>query len=133
MKAKITNVTFKKEYESKYGMMYGFSVEYDGKSAYYSSKKKDQTKFVKGQEAEFTEEQRKNEKGKEYTVIKPIYAMGNSNFGKQLKREQSKYSGFATSYVKDLIIAGKLEMKDWESASKKIALFMVNLDKEIEK
>jgi len=132
MKAKITNVTFKKEYESKFGTMYGFNVEYDGKSAYYSSKKKDQNKFVKGQEVEFTEEKRKNDKG-EYLIVKPIYEGGNSNFGRQLKREQSKYSGFAVSYVKDLIIAGKLEMKDWESASKKICMFMVNLDKEIEK
>lgn len=131
MKAVITNVTFKKEYDSKFGKMYGFSVEYDGKSAYYSSKKKDQTKFVKGQEAEFTEEKRSGDNG-EYLVVKPIYAGGNSNFGKQLKREQSKYSGFAVSYVKDLIIADKLKISDWESASKKIFQFMVDLDKSIE-
>ena len=132
MKAVITKVTFKKEYDSKYGKMYGFSIEYDDKSAYYSSKKREQTKFIEGQEVEFTEETRKGDKG-EYLVVKPVYEVGNSNFGKQLKREQSKYSGFAVSYVKDLIIADKIDIKDWESASKKICMFMVNLDKDIEK
>jgi len=131
MKAKITKVTFKKEYESKYGTMYGFSIEYDGKSAYYSSKKREQNKFIEGSEAEFTEEKRKGESG-EYLVIKPVYSGGNSNFGRQLKREQSKYSGFAVSYVKDLIIAGVIKIDQWESASEKIFNFMVDLDKSIE-
>lgn len=134
MKAKITKVEFKKEYQDKWGTKYEFIVEYDGKSAHYSSKSKDQKKFITGQEAEFSEEKRTWNDGTPYLIIKPAYTPGgNSNYGKQLKREQSKYSGFAVSYVKDLIIEGKIPIDQWESASKKIALFMVNLDKEIEK
>jgi len=133
MKAKITKVTFIKEYDTKHGKMFLHKIEFDGKEALYSSKKKEQTKFVPEQETEFSEESRTNKDNKEFLVIKPIYAnAGNSNYGRQLKREQSKYSGFAVSYVKDLIIAEKIPMDQWESASKKIFNFMVALDKSIE-
>ena len=133
MKAKITKVKFIKEYETKHGVMFLHSIEFDGKEALYSSKKKDQNKFTEGQEAEFSEEKRTNKEGKAFLIIKPVYAnAGNSNYGRQLKREQSKYSGFAVSYVKDLIIAEKIPIDQWESASKKIFNFMVALDKSIE-
>jgi hypothetical protein len=134
MKAKITKVEFVKTYDTKHGEMFLHRVEYDGKEALYSSKKKDQNKFTAGQEAEFNEEKRTNKAGTGFLVIKPVYAQGgNSNYGRQLKREQSKYSGFAVSYVKDLIIAGKIDIGQWKDASKDICMFMVNLDKEIEK
>jgi len=103
MKAIIKSVTFKKEYESKYGTLFGFIVRYDDKSAYYSSKSKDQKKFVEGQEAEFTEETRTGNNG-DYLVIKPATNFQQSNYGKAVKREQSKYSGFAMSYAKDLVV-----------------------------
>ena len=133
MKAKITKVKFDKEYTDKYGVKFKFTIGYDGKEGYYSSKSKDQKKFIEGQEAEFTEEKRTWSDGRPYIIIKPVYAnAGNSNYGRQLKREQSKYSGFAVSYVKDLIIAEKIPIDQWESASKKIFNFMVALDKSIE-
>lgn len=132
MKALITNVSFVKEYESKFGPLFSFKIEYDGKTAYYSAKSKDQNKFVKGQECEFTEEKRTGQNG-EYFIVKPVGKNPyNSNFGKALQREQSKYSGFAVSYVKDLIIAGHIKIEDWEKASKKIFSFMVELDKSIQ-
>lgn len=132
MKAIITNVTFAKEFESKFGPLFSFKVEYDGKSAYYSSKKKEQDKFVKGKECEFTEEKRTGKNG-EYFIVKPVGKNPyNSNFGKALQREQSKYSGFAVSYVKDLIISGHIDIKQWKSASKDIFNFMVDLDKSIQ-
>ena len=96
--------------------------------SFYSSKKKEQTYFKIGEEAEFTEEFKESKQGP-YTVLKPIRQGTFSNYNKNVKREQSRYSGFAVSYVKDLIIADKLEMKQWESASKKIFNFMVELDK----
>ena len=108
MKAIIKNVKFNKEYQGKFGTLYGFTIKYDDKKAYYSSQSRDQKKFIEGKEAEFTEEKMKNDKG-EYLIIKPIYNQRQSNFGKALKREQSKYSGFAMSYAKDLLIAGKIE------------------------
>ena len=111
MKAIIKKVTFRKEYESKFGTLYGFQVEYDDKKAYYSAKKKEQDKFVEGVEAEFTEETRTGKNG-EYLVVKPIFTKGASNFGRALKREQSKYSGFAMSYAKDLVVAGKIPLTE---------------------
>ena len=144
MKAKITKVTFNKEYESNFGTLFGFIVEYDGKSAYYSSKTKDQKKFIVGQEAEFTEEVRKGDKGNEYIIIKPVYAgKGQSNYGKALSREQSRYSGFSDSYVKDLLISGIIKpevtttdedhndivMITWKKRAMEIFEHMVELDK----
>lgn len=64
--------------------------------------------------------------------MKPVKSAQFSNFGRQLKKEQSRYSGFATSYVKDLIISGHIKIDDWEKASKKIFTFMVELDKTLD-
>ena len=133
MKAIIKTVKFNKEYESKFGTLFGFTITYDDKKAYYSSKKKDQNKFIEGQEAEFTEETKTNTKG-EYLVIKPIYlqGQGQSNFGKNLKREQSKYSGFALAYAKDLVVAGKIETIDAMYAeAQNMVDWMVTADNEL--
>jgi len=128
MKVLITKVTFKEEREGRFGKQFNFEIEYDGKKAYYTSKSKDQTKFVEGQECEFNEEKRKSKKGNDYFVVKAIYQQNNSQYGKALAREQSKYAGFSASYVKDLIVAGKIDIKDWEAASTKIFKHMVELD-----
>jgi hypothetical protein len=133
MKATITSVIFSKEYESKFGTMYLHKVQYDGKTAFYSSKTKDQTFFKKGEDAEFTEEIKQGNNG-DFITIKPVRDSfkGNSNYGKALKREQSKYSGFAVSYAKDLVIAGKLEFEELAVYSTVLFDLMVSLDKSIE-
>lgn len=131
MKAVIKKTEFHKEFDSKFGTLYSHKVWYDDKLAFYSSKSKNQNKFVPGKEAEFTEETIETKRGP-MVKIKPMVAGGQSNFGKALKREQSRYTTMGASYVKDLIIAGKLDIKDWEKATEKIVKFMFNLDKEIE-
>ena len=134
MKAIITKVTYKDEREGKFGKMYNFKIEYDNKIAYYTSKSKEQKKFIEGQECEFAEETRTSKKGTDYFVVKPIYQQSfKSNYGKALLREQSKYAGFSASYVKDLIVAGILPIDKWESASEKIFKHMVDLDASINK
>lgn len=132
MKAIIKEVTYKNEFEGKFGTLHSFKVSYDDKVGFYNSKSKDQKKFVKGQEAEFTEEKRNSGKG-DFYIIKPMVKDFNksSSYGKALQREQSKYSGFAVSYVKDLIIADKLPLSLWQDSAEKIALFMAELDKKI--
>jgi hypothetical protein len=151
MKAIIKEVTFSKEGENKFGKFYSFKVKYDEKQAFYNSKDKDQKKFIAGQEAEFTEEEKtytdKNTGNPgSYWVIKPIQQNKQSNFGKALKKEQSKYSGFADSYVKDLLIAGiikpekteqdksdnDLAMNTWKKRSFEIFEHMVSIDKTLE-
>lgn len=150
MKSLITDVIFKKETEGKFGKQFQFEVQYDGKRAYYTSKYKDQKNFIKGQECEFTEEEKTfvNKEGKEikYRVIKPPMKQRGSNFGKALTKEQSRYSGFSESYVKDLLACGLLKpeltsveeehndivIMTWKRRSFEIFEHMVELDKQLE-
>jgi hypothetical protein len=150
MKAKIIEVTFSKEGENKFGKFYSFKVKYDEKLAFYNSKYKDQKNFIAGQDAEFTEEQKtftdKNGNPASYWIIKPIQQNKQSNFGKALKKEQSKYSGFSDSYVKDLLIAGIIKpekteedetnndivMLTWKKRAFDIFNHMVEIDKTLE-
>lgn len=136
MKALIKDVKFQKEYESKFGTMYSFLVSYNDKKGFYNSKSKEQTQFIKGQEAEFTEETKtyttKDGKESSIIVIKPPQGQRQSNFGKALKKEQSKYSGFAVSYAKDLVVAGKLERSELGDYAWILFDLMVEMDKTIE-
>lgn len=137
MKAIIQDVTFSKEWKSKYGTMYSFRVKYNDKVALYNSKYKDQKKFIADQEAEFTEETKTyNDKQtgeqKNYTVIKPPTQNRQSNFGKALTREKSKYSGFAVSYAKDLVVAGRLPFEDLATEAWILFELMVEMDKTLE-
>ena len=132
MKAIITNAEFVKEYPNKKfgGVLYQHKIQYDGKTASYSSKSQNQNKFVKGQEVEFTEEERNGNNGT-YLIIKPMMAQGSSNFGRQVKREQSKYSGFAMSYAKDLVVNDKIAIDQMSAYAELMCKWMVDKDKEM--
>ena len=137
MKSIINEVIFKKEIDGKFGKLYSFNIKYDDKVAIYRSKYKDQKKFIPGEEAEFTEEtqtytDQKTGELREYFVIKPVLQQRQSNFGKALKKEQSRYSGFAVSYAKDLVVAGRLPFDDLTAYSTVLFEHMVELDKSIE-
>lgn len=131
MKAVITATRFIKQYESRYGDMFLHSVSYDGKEALYSSKSEDQNKFVPGEEVEFTETLKTNKRGEEYITIKPI-VQGTGNFSKSMKREQSKYSGFAMAYAKDLVVADKITLDKMYQYTESMFFKMVDLDKTLE-
>ena len=131
MKAVIQDVKFIKSFDSKYGTLYSFKVTYEGREAYYNSKSKDQTKFIAGQEVEFTEEVKEGKKG-DYLFVKPINPNKQSNYGKALKKEQTRYSGFAVSYAKDLVVAGRLPFEELTAYSTVLFEHMVELDKSIE-
>lgn len=136
MKAIIKNVVFSKEGESKFGKYYSFKVSYNDKVGIYYAKSKDQTDFVKDKEAEFSETESSYRDGQgnehKYIIIKPPSKNKQSNFGKALKKEQSKYSGFAVSYSKDLVVAGKLELTDLAAHAWTLFELMVEMDKSIE-
>lgn len=132
MKAIIKSINFNKEVDTKFGTMFQYYVSYDDKHASFICKAKDKYPFKIDEENEFIETEREYN-GKIYYNIKAVQQnKGYSNYSRSVKKEQSKYSGFAVSYVKDLIIAGEIKIKDWETASKKIFDFMVELDKEAE-
>jgi hypothetical protein len=122
MRAKIESVEFTKEYTNDYGTFYNFKVTYNGKTGFYTSKKREQTKFIKGQECEFEEKPQKKD-GNEWIKLVPET--------KQFFQGKSKpvqYASFAVSYVKDLIIADKLEYKDLEESATEIFNLMKKLD-----
>jgi len=131
MKALILSTEFVKEYESKFGTLYLHKIKYDEKTAFYNSKKKEQTYFIPNKEAEFTEELKTGERG-EYIIIKPVTQNKQSNFGKALKKEQSRYSGFAVSYVKDLIVSGRVQLSDFETEAWRLFDLMVEMDKTLD-
>jgi hypothetical protein len=137
MKAIITEVTFQKEWDSQYGKMYNFKVKYDNEVALFSSKYKDQKKFIPGQEAEFTEEvktyiDKQTKEEKTYKVIKPVSQNKNSNFGKALNKEKSRYSGFAVSYAKDLVVGGRVQLSELPEYAWILFNLMVEMDKTLE-
>jgi hypothetical protein len=131
MKELITDVKFVKEYDSKFGKLFSFKVSYAGRTAFYSSKTMEQTKFVAGNEAEFTEETKTSDKGT-YLVIKPPIQNKQSNFGKALTKEKTKYSGFAVSYAKDLLVAGRISKEELADQAWILFELMVAMDKTIE-
>lgn len=136
MKAVIEEVTFSKEIDSKFGKLYSFKVKYDGEVAIYRSKNRNQTNFIPGKEAEFTEETQsykdKNGVEQHYKVVKLINQNKQSNFGKALKKEQSRYSGFAVSYAKDLLVAGRINREELQDMSWILFELMVAMDKTLE-
>jgi hypothetical protein len=136
MKTKINKVEFHKEYESQHGTMFVHAVFYDEKKGFYTSKKKDQTYFVEGKEAEFTEEKKsftgKDGKQGSFLVVKPLTQNRQSNFGKALNKEKSRYSGFAVSYAKDLCCSGKLERDELPIYAWVLFDLMVEMDKTLE-
>ena len=131
MRQLITDVHFIKEYESKFGMLYSFKVSYNGRVAYYSSKSKEQTKFVAGQESEFTEETKTGKNGT-YLVIKPLLQNRQSNFGKALNREQARYSAMCVSYAKDLVIGGRIPLEELSTMSWIMFELIKEMDKSLE-
>jgi hypothetical protein len=130
MRAVIQEVKFVKEYEGQTAPSFLFEIKYNDKWGIYSCKDKDQKYFIVGHEASFMEEERIRDDKSAYTVIRLIDA-SKSNFGKQIKKEQTRYSGFAYSYCKDLIVAGKIALELWDEYAKKVCDGMVKLDQNI--
>ena len=116
--------------------MFTFHIKYDDQVAVYNSKSKDQKKFVAGEEAEFTEETKtytaKDGTVKEYLVIKPPVQNRQSNFGKALNKEKSRYSGFAVSYAKDMAVAGRIQVTELADYAWVLFDLMVEMDKTLE-
>jgi hypothetical protein len=136
MKAKINDIKFHKEYESQHGTMFVHAIFYDEKKGFYTSKKKEQTYFVIGQEAEFTEE-KKSFTGKDggqgsFLVVKPVTQNRQSNFGKALNKEKSRYSGFAVSYAKDLVCHDRLKIDELPIYAWVLFDLMVDMDRTLE-
>lgn len=133
-KYKVTEAKFSREFQMHGSTMYSHGIKIEGSDEWheYVSKKKDQTKFVVGKEvdANITSVQRGSNT---YKKIKPVYngGGGNSQFNKAVSREQSKYSGFAMSYAKDLVVSGHIEPKQMFATAETMFSWMVKKDAEL--
>lgn len=123
--------------DTQWGKSYPYAVEFenDGRtmSGIYYAKTDKQDVFQPDKEIEITAETRTYEKDgqtKSYLVIKPLSARKwNSPGGKAIQKEQSRYSGFAVSYAKDLVVAGKIPLDELKIFATELFDLMVNLDK----
>jgi len=95
-KSKVTGASYSRSYDSKYGQMHVHSLTFEnGDIGEYSSKSKEQNKFVIDKEADYTYE---NDSNTDFPAkIKPVFT---ENKG----RPQNNRS-FALSYAKDLAVA----------------------------
>jgi hypothetical protein len=55
-----------------------------------------------------------------------------SNFGKALNKEKSRYSGFAVSYAKDLVVGGRIQKEELAPMAWILFELMVEMDKTLE-
>ena len=120
------------QYQGK--TMYVFEVSVGQHKGEYSSQSENQTKFVTGQEVEYTYEPNSNEKflGK----IKPVQQQGGANAYQGAKGgfkpyqkddSEEKLASMAYSYAKDIVVAGKIDAAKLNEAAEKIAFGIQNL------
>jgi hypothetical protein len=144
MKIKVNKITFRNEVKTQFGIMYGYNVNYLNidtnveRWGSFLAKEKDKPAFIEGQEYE-VQETEKEHNGQNYYSIKPFKTATNSQYAKAKTREQTKYSGFAVSYVKDLFVQGVIIEEDdiklmntWKRLSTEIFWHMVELDRNLE-
>ncbi len=113
-KAKVTKV-LKMDKKDNYGNT-SFIIEFDnGDKGFYTSKNENQTKFVPTQESDYLIEAKLGKNGTYHKITLPQVEGGKPGFsGGGGFKQDPKVSmiGFAMSYTKDLIVAGKVELKD---------------------
>lgn len=89
-----------------------FVIEFaTGQKGFYTSKDPDQKKFTVGQETECTLEEKEGKKGKYFKITLPQFQKPFA--GKPPVEPRVQMIGFAASYTKDLIVAGKVSLADF--------------------
>jgi len=115
-KAKPIKIT-KMDKKDSYGNT-SFVIDMDNSdSGFYTSKNENQTKFVVGQEVEYDIVQKIGGTGKPYNKISMPQsdqpAGGNwQKGGKPAPEPRIQMISFAMAYTKDLVVAGKVDLKD---------------------
>lgn len=125
-KGKTTKIT-KMDKKDSYGNT-SFIINLDnGDSGFYTSKNEDQTKFVVGQETEYTIEQKQGKNGFYNKISIPqteTSFQGGGFKGKSAPDPKVQMISFAMSYTKDLIVGGKVPMTDLEKVYNQIHALM---------
>jgi hypothetical protein len=115
-KARVTKVT-KFDKVDNYGNT-SFSIEFDnGDKGFYSTKTPDRIPFIAGNVSDYVIEQiEKKDKTGFYNKIKVPGEPAQAGGGFQRKSVDPKVqlAGYAASYTKDLIVAGKVGVQEFE-------------------
>lgn len=117
MKSIVKKIT-KFDKKDNYGNT-SYAIEFaNGDKGYYTSKSENQDKFVINQEAEYTIEKKTGKNGSDYFKISLPSDGNNFRGGKgnyQPRDPKEQVASYSASYTKDLIIAGKVDIKDLET------------------
>lgn len=112
-KSKVLKVT-RFDKKDSYGNS-SFSIEFENSDkGFFSTKDENQTKFVVGKESEYEITEKQSTKGSTYYKItlpqseQPTFKGG----GRPQVEPRIQMISFAMSYTKDLIVAGKVELKE---------------------
>jgi hypothetical protein len=104
-----------------------FVIEFDdGTKGFYTSKNPDQNKFIVGNVADFEVEVKQGSKGPYNKITVPNSGQPFKGGGRPPVDPKVQFIGFSASYSKDLICAGKIEMKDFENTFNKIYALMIS-------
>ncbi len=134
MNKKVLSREFAKEYKTQNGQTnYNFKVKFEGddKTYQYASTVKDNPPhFIPGEMAEFTIEEQKYEKDGTTTIyykvkpVKPEFKKGGGGYPRKSKADfLVENLSFQSSYVKDLIVSGKVKFEEWEKTLKEMLAF----------
>lgn len=117
MKAKPTKIT-KMEKKDSYGNT-SFIIEFDnGDKGFYTSKSEDQKKFIVGNVADYEVETKQGSKGPYNKITVP--QTDKPAFGKPQVEPRIQMISFAAAYTKDLVVAGKFSMNEFEKEFNRI-------------
>lgn len=103
-----------------------FIIEFDeGTKGFYTSKNPDQNKFIVGNVADFEVEVKQGSKGPYNKITVPNTGLQFKQ-GKPAVDPKVQFIGFSASYTKDLVCAGKTDMKEFESTFNRIYALMLS-------
>jgi hypothetical protein len=124
MKARPTKIT-KLDKLDNYGNT-TFVIEFDeGTKGFYTSKNAEQKKFVVGNVTDFEVEAKQGSKGPYNKITIPQAAGFKPGGGKAPQDPKQAFTTMGYSYAKDLVVAGKVEMKDFHKTAEDIFNNMV--------
>lgn len=123
---KVVSCDFKNEFKhEKFGTFYNYTVKFEGddKSYVYAAKNQDNLYFKVGESVDFDVEEKRGttQDGTEWVMyklkpVKPAFNPSGKTFQKKGKAEYcAEALQFTSSYVKDLIVSGKLDLDKWIS------------------
>jgi len=121
-KAKIKSSKFISEWAGPNGIVYYHEIELDNNDrGQIGTKEKNPDKLQVGQELTYTIEA--TTRGNKIKAV----AAGGGFKGKPQRDPKEQMISFATAYTKDLIVAGKVDIKDLEPAVKRMYNIMKSL------